>query len=198
MKYLCLKSNEYKLKDYSIVPYRKKDIFYIMKWRNEQIEILRQNKILTKEEQIAYYYNFIKPTFKEKTPKQILFSFLERKNCIGYGGLTNIDWINKKAELSFLLDTKRAKNENTYEKDFSAFLFLIKKICFEELKLNRLFAETYAFRKFHISILEKNGFIYEGRLRQNVYKNNLFIDSYIHSILKIDYDKEIQRQESIY
>jgi len=191
MEYICLSRSNYNLNEYSISPYRAEDMFLIMNWRNEQIAVLRQNKLLTKDEQIQYYHNYIEPSFSQITPKQILFSFLFKNTCIGYGGLTNLDWVNKKAELSFLVETQRAKNDTIYKKDFSTFITLMKTICFEELNFNRLFTETYEFRKYHISILEENGFIYEGTLRQNVLFENKFINSHIHSIISQDYGKHI-------
>lgn len=191
MKYNCLSQYYYQFKEYSITPYREEDIFLIMKWRNEQMNILRQNHLLNENEQINYYNLSIKPTFEQKNPKQILFSYLKNEKCIGYGGLTNLDWINKRAELSFLVDTQRTLHKNIYEEDFSIFIYLMKTICFDELQFNRLFTETYEFRKFHITILEKNGFLYEGTLRQHVFFEEKFINSLIHSIIKQDYGKNI-------
>jgi hypothetical protein len=152
MKYKCLFFSSYSFKEYSVLPYREEDMFLIMKWRNEQVNVLRQNKLLTENDQIEYYKTVIKPTFEQNTPKQILFSFFKKKTCIGYGGLTNLDWINKRAELSFLVDTLRTKDQKIYEEDFSSFIYLMKEIIFDEIKFNRLFTETYEFRKFHISI----------------------------------------------
>ncbi|MCX7955043.1 MAG: GNAT family N-acetyltransferase [Bacteroidales bacterium] len=188
----CLKKPELVLGPYKITPYREEDIFKIMKWRNEQIDILRQNHLLTEEEQKNYYQNFVLPTFYEEKPKQILFSYLFNNECIGYGGLTNIDWYNKRAELSFLVETKRSQINEIYSEDFTSFLKLIYQVTFNDIQLNRLFSETYEFRKFHITILEKNGFKLEGILREHVFFKNKFINSLIHSILKSEYEKNFK------
>ena len=103
----------------------------IRKWRNEQIDILRQNKPLTKDEQSKYYHQVIKKSFYEKKPEMILFSFLIKNNCVGYGGFVHIDWNSKKAELSIILDTNRTKKQETYKKEFSIFLKIILNIGFE-------------------------------------------------------------------
>jgi len=190
MKYICLKTNEYFIDNYFITPFREEDIFLIKKWRNEQLNILRQNKLLSDEEQKSYYENVIKPTFTQSNPKIILFSYLQDNECIGYGGLTNLDWISKRAELSFLLKTMRSYNNKMYEKDFSIYLKLIKSVAFEEINLNRLFTETFDIRPLHIKVLEKNGFELEGRLRQNVYIEGLFVDSLIHGLLRERYYAE--------
>ena len=181
-----------KHKEYEILPIRKEDILLIKEWRNKQINILRQNKLLTNKEQIKYYKNGIMPNFYKKKPEMILFSYLYKKKCIGYGGLVHIDWINKKVELSFLLDPLRLINKKQYEIEFSIFINFMKKITFEKLKFNKIYTETFDLpeRKKHIEIVEKNGFKFEGRLRQNVYKNGKYIDSLIHSCLKQEYEME--------
>ena len=184
MDYRILSNNIYKIEEYSIVPIRKGDIFLIKKWRNEQMGILRQNKPLTDQEQLAYYENIVVPCFSQMHPPIILFSYLNSNRCIGYGGLTNIDWLSKRAELSFLLDTKRMSNPALYEKEFTIFITFMKKVAFDDLDFNRIFTETYAFRHEHISCLEKNGFRFEGRMKQHVMIKGVFIDSLLHGFLK--------------
>ena len=71
----------------------------IKDWRNDQIDVLRQKAVLTDEDQIGYYHNIVLPSMNERQPEIILFSFLLNAGCIGYGGLTNIDWSHKRAEI---------------------------------------------------------------------------------------------------
>jgi RimJ/RimL family protein N-acetyltransferase len=144
---------------------------------------LRQNELLSDDDQKKYYAEVIKPSFFQLKPRIILFSFLLAGECIGYGGLTNIDWRSKRTEFSFLLDTKRADDQNLYAKEMSVFVSLIKIVAFEELKMNRLFAETFDIRNLHISVLEKNGFNYEGRMKQHVFINRKYVDSILHGML---------------
>ena len=49
--YKALQQNVFEMDEYSIVPIRSDDRYEIMKWRNEQIYHLRQDKPLTKEVQ---------------------------------------------------------------------------------------------------------------------------------------------------
>jgi hypothetical protein len=150
---------EWKRETYSLVPLREEDIFLIKRWRNEQIDILRQKKPLSDDEQTKYYNEVIRPLFKEGEPDQILFSFLQEDTCIGYGGLVHIDWLKREAEVSFLVDMKRAENAQLYRRDFGIYLSLIQLIAFEELQLDRIFTETYAVRPVHVAILEDSGFV---------------------------------------
>jgi RimJ/RimL family protein N-acetyltransferase len=183
-----LKRTVFTFHEYSIVPLREKDILPIKEWRNSQIGVLRQKQELTKEDQEQYYQNVVKQTFNHPAPKQILFSYLIGNECIGYGGITNIDWESERAELSFLLNNKHVIVESIYEKVFSIFITLIKQVVFKDLQFNRIFTETYDNRPHHISILEKNGFEFEGRMRQHVQINGKFVDSLLHGILKEEYE----------
>lgn len=176
--YKCLSKQSYSLNEYQIVPIRDEDRYDIMQWRNEQIYHLRQSKPLDKESQDKYFDTVISKLFETENPNQILFSFLENGKCVGYGGLVHINWVDKHAEISFLLNTKL---ENDFIKNWCTFLSLIEKIGFIELQLHKLF--TYAFDlrpKLYIA-LEKSNYIKEAILTQHTYFNNKFIDVVIHS-----------------
>jgi len=188
MIYSCLIKNSYKTREffgYELSPLLKKDMEYIRRWRNEQTDILRQNTNISPEEQEDYFNNFIKPTYSQEKPDQILFRFAMKEILIGYGGLTNIDWNAKRAEVSFLLSP--IKQKAVYKKNFTFFLRTLKIIAFEDLKLNKIFTETYGIRLEHIKVLEDEGFILEGILRQHNYINDKYVNSLIHSILMEDY-----------
>lgn len=187
MDYKVLKNNRFEYSEYAVVPYRKDDRLKIMKWRNQQMDVLRQKSTLTEKDQDNYYQNHVEPSFLQDQPKIILFSFLQNDECIGYGGLTNIDWESKRIELSFLVATDRAKDEEIYRNDFSAFITLMKKVVFEDLEFNRIFTETFDIRPLHINILETNGFQLEGRMKQHVFISGAYTDSLIHGFLKRDY-----------
>lgn len=188
MNYIHLNSANYSLGDYSVVPFREDDLLNIKKWRNEQLDVLRQTKTLTDNDQINYFKNYIQPSYTDPNTRIILFSFLLNGKCIGYGGLTNVNWEDKRVELSFLLNTKRIKDDLIYTADFTHFIELMKTIVFVDLNFNRIFTETYDIRELHISILEKCGFLLEGRMREHVKINGKFVDSLLHGFIKRDYE----------
>ena len=190
-KYLCIKNQFLKKNDLEIVPIRQEDSLKIMHWRNEQTYHLRQNVLLTEEDQDSYFKNTIHGLFNDPKPQQILFSYLKQDTCIGYGGLVNINWHDKRAEMSFLLDTKLKKSKRNYQNCFSIFIELIKKIAFDEMNMNRIYTETYSFRSKHIAILEDNEFILEGSMKEHIYMNeeDKFYDSLLHGCLKKNYEK---------
>jgi RimJ/RimL family protein N-acetyltransferase len=168
--------------DYQIRPIKLDDAGEILKWRNQQINVLRQSKKMTPQSQHSYFENVIKPQLQEPEPTQILFGFEHRGILIGYGGLVHISWTDLRAEMSFLLSKERSDKAH-YSKDMSAFLYLIIQVAQTQLEFHRLYTETYSFRLEHIDILELNGFIREGTLRDHVYHEGLFGDAVIHGLI---------------
>lgn len=147
-----------KIKEYEISNIYLKDIEKIRLWRNKQIKILRQKSLINKIQQKKYFDLMVLKNSPKKNPSIILFSFCKNKKIIGYGGLTNINWKNKNAELSFLLDNKRVQKSELYKKEFNIYLLLVKKFLTKYKIVSKLHAFTFVNRKKHIDILEKFGF----------------------------------------
>jgi len=181
VNYKVLSKQQWSFSNYSIVPIRQQDRYAIMKWRNEQIYHLRQSEPLTPSDQDRYFEEVVAKLFDQEQPDQILFSYLEKDKCIGYGGLVHINWINNNAEISFLLDTALEKTD--FDFHYSNFLRLIEKVAFDELNLHKI--NTYAFdlRPFLYPILEKNKFEFEARLKEQIYFEGNYIDAVIHRLL---------------
>ncbi len=176
--YKCLSRQTYSLNKYQIVPIRNEDRYDIMQWRNEQIYHLRQSKHLDKESQDKYFDTVITKLFEIANPDQILFSYLENGVCIGYGGLVHINWIDKNAELSYIIDTKV---EFDFILHWSNFLSLIERVAFEELRFHKIFTYAYDLRPNLYTALERNGYEKEAILKEHCFFDNKFIDVIIHS-----------------
>lgn len=182
--YQCLKQTAFKDEaGYQLVTIRESDIEKIRLWRNEQMDVLRQQNKISSVEQKTYFEQVIWPTLQSRQPVQILFSFLYQDECIGYGGLTNLDWFSRRAEVSFLLDTRRLENASLYAKDYQHFLFLLCQVAFKELGMHRIYTETFSFRDAHIKVLEDFGFKREGVLREHIFKRSQWYDSIMHGLL---------------
>jgi RimJ/RimL family protein N-acetyltransferase len=156
-------------------------------FRNCQIEVLRQTAPISAEEQVRWYEEVVSPTHESSAPEFLLVSILDAGDrLLGYGGLTNVSWPNRRAEVSFLVDPPRAADPSIYREDFTAFLAFLREWGFGGLSLNRLFTETFAFRKFTIELLEEAGFVPEGRLRQHTVGPDDFVDSLLHGLCASD------------
>lgn len=182
-KYICLKHQKYFLDEYCLAVIQRKDIEKIRKWRNKQLNVLRQLNPISTKQQVEYFSNNIWPSMKESQPKNILFTFFWKEKQIGYGGLVHISWHNKNAELSFLLSPKYMLRDDIYEKHFNKYIRMLLNIAFKDLNLHRISTETYSFRKKTINILEKNSFKLEGIERDQTLINGKFYNSFIHGIL---------------
>lgn len=69
----------------------------------------------------------------------------------------------------------------------SAALRLIIPYIFDNFDVIRIYAEPYTHNLASRRVLEKNGFICEAVLKNNVIKNNVILDSCIYSLLKENY-----------
>jgi RimJ/RimL family protein N-acetyltransferase len=162
--------------DLSIRTIEKTDIENIRIWRNEQTDILRQVNFISQIEQEEYF------TKIHNDNKQILFAIDDKNNFVGYCGLVNLDFIYSTAEISFVAKTNLDKLY--YKNLFNFTLKYLGDYAFNTLNLNKIWTETYSFRKYHISILEDFGMVKEGILREHVYIKGKRHNSIIHSKLK--------------
>jgi len=179
VKYKCLNNNRFILENYEIIPIRFEDRLLIMKWRNEQIFHLRQNKPLTENSQDDYFNNIIREIFDLEKPNQILFSFLFKGNCIGYGGLVHINWVDKNAEISFIMDTNlESKN---FISNWKIFLQLIERVGFDDLAFHKIFTYAFDVRPKLYEALSSAKFTHEATLKDHCYFERQFKDVLIHS-----------------
>lgn len=178
-RYKCLKRQEYTLGDYSIVPLRYEDRFSIMKWRNEQIFHLRQVHPLTEENQQHYFDNVVAKLYDNPKPDQILFSYLEKGVCIGYGGLVHINWIDRNAEISFIMDTQL--EEEHFAEHWSNYLTMLKELSFSDLNLHKIYTYAFDLRPHLYTMLEANGFAREATLKDHSLFEGKYKDVVIHS-----------------
>ena len=179
----------YKFEQRCLVPLEKEFLPKLKEWRNSQMNILRQLKPLTNYNQEKWYQQL------SEDKKQVMFGIMicnekQGMKFIGYCGFSGIDSKNNRAELSFLVDPDRTSNDELYKKDFLSALYMLGRYGFEELNLNKIFTETFSFRKKHINILEDFGFHLDGVLREHHFTNGQYYDSLIHSILRLEWEKK--------
>lgn len=177
-EYKALAQQTYKNGEFAIVPIRHEDRFKIMKWRNEQIYHLRQKEPLNKKQQDNYFKEVISRLFNEDYPDQILFSFLKNGLSVGYGGLVHINWENRNAEISFIMDTKLQKTDFTIF--WQEYLLLIEQVAFDELNLKKIYTFAYDFRKNLFSVLLSAKYMEDSRLKSHIKFEERYIDAVLH------------------
>jgi len=184
--YKCLPQRTYRKGNYTLEAMQPEHIEQIRNWRNDQMDILRQSKPISKEEQIAYYEKHVWPEMKKKYPDKILLSLKYDGELQGYGGLVNISWEIFRGEISFLLDTQIANTKKDYDELFPLFLLIIKYIAFHDLSLLKIYGELFAIRPKYTEAFENAGFTLEGVLKAQSRLKGEPIDSLVYSILYTD------------
>ena len=179
LKYDCLRKNVFKNLEYKIVPIRYEDRLDIMSWRNEQMYHLRQAEALSEENQNNYFKTIVSSLFQQKNPNQILFSFLKDGKLIGYGGLVHINWVDKNAEISFIMKTEL--EEKHFSLYWSSFLNLIEIVAFNELGLHKIFVYAFDLRPHLYFTLNANRYFKDAVLKDHCCFNNNFLDVVIYS-----------------
>ena len=167
----------------AVRPIRWSDRESIREWRNQQIDVLRQQDPISTEQQDQYFSQILEPLMGMTHPSQFLFGIELDAQLIGYGGLTNIDWDAQRAELSFLADTKILKTP-AYKEIMTIFIKIISELAKNRFGLNQIFTETYTQRVDHIEILELAGFEHQTFLADRAVINGESVGSQIH-ILKL-------------
>lgn len=193
-RYKSLKSQVFEKNNYKIVPIRCEDRFDIMNWRNEQMYHLRQNSLLTTKEQDMYFKKVVNKLFEKETPNQILFSYLKDGKCIGYGGLVHINWIDKNAEISFVLNTNLESNEFSFH--WSNYLGLLEQVAFKELFLHKIFTYAFDLRPHLYPVLEHEKYKNTAILKEHCFFEDTFIDVYIHEKKNIFSLKKAKKEDA--
>ncbi len=179
--YKCLTQSQYSDGEYSLVSIRDEDKYEILKWRNAQIDILRQQKPLTNEIQENYFKTVVASLFEKEQPDQILWSFLQSGKLIGYGGLVHINWQYRTAEVSFLTETSRNTSKEQYISDWFNYLTILKKIVEQELNFISIYTYAYDLRPNLYVALEKAGFSETKRDKNAIEINGELKDVVIHT-----------------
>lgn len=180
--YKVLNKQIYKIDGFSLVPIRFEDRYDIMKWRNEQIYHLRQKTPLTETDQDNYFNNVVSKLFEQEFPNQLLFSFLKNDKCIGYGGLVHINWTDKNAEISFIMDT--ILENGRFSEIWCAYLVLLEQMAFEDLNLHKIYTYAFDLRPHLYDAFLSVGYREEARLKEHCLFENKFINVVIHSKIK--------------
>jgi RimJ/RimL family protein N-acetyltransferase len=163
------------------------DVDQLVKWRNDLA-------VTTSLGGNTYFVSNLRETEWVKNAilnddKNIRLAICLKDNdqYIGNVNLTSINWINRSAEFSIMIGEK-----NQWRKGYGTeATSLILTYAFEEINLHRVYLTVRDDNKSAITLYEQIGFQHEGILRQSIYKNNRYIDLYIFSILKTEFNGQI-------
>ncbi|MCA9813394.1 MAG: GNAT family N-acetyltransferase [Nitrosarchaeum sp.] len=154
------------------------DLPKLKEWRNKKHvrKSTREYRLLNMLNQKEWFESI----HKNNPPREIMFGILDKKKkLIGVTGLTYIDWKNRNSEISIYIS-----HEGWQERrEAVEVLNHVMEYGFGELNMNRLWVEIYGNMKENIKLFEKMKFYKEGILRQKVWRNKKWWDSFIYSKL---------------
>jgi UDP-4-amino-4,6-dideoxy-N-acetyl-beta-L-altrosamine N-acetyltransferase len=166
-----------------LVKPQKEDMPLLLEWRNnpEHRKYYREYRESNLEDQLNWYENIM---MKDSTWHHFIVKPIDNPNInIGVAFLNHIHPIYKTGEFGITLGNPEYRGKG-YGKDM---LLTLIKYGFEELNLNRIWCEVYS-NNDSIHVYRKIGFKDEGVLRQHVYKNGEYLDSYMLGMLKNEYN----------
>lgn len=159
------------------------DLPLINKWRNDPdiIALLGNNFLyISQDVDAAWFQHYLQNRDKAKR-----FAIVEAiSDCmIGTTQLTGIHAINQSAEFSIVIGEKEYWNKGAGQVTSR----LVLDHGFRDLNLRRIFLTALVRNTRAIHCYEKIGFVLEGILRQSVYKQGVFEDQVMMSVLREDY-----------
>ena len=103
---------------------------------------------------------------------------------IGSVGLMEFKQIERSAEFGIVIGDKNYWN-NGYGTEMTR---LMLKHGFENLNLNRIMLQVHATNPRAIRTYEKAGFVHEGVLREALYRNGVYLNMLVMSVLRSEWD----------
>lgn len=160
----------------------REDMKKLSEWRNEpdHRKYYREYKESNLEDQMNWYENIM---MKDQSWHHFVAKPHNSDEPIGVVFLNHIHPIYRTGEFGITLADHRFRKKG-YGKDM---LITLIQYGFEELNLNRIWCEVYS-NNDSINLYRKIGFKDEGCLREHVFKNGKYLDSYILGMLKSEYE----------
>jgi UDP-4-amino-4,6-dideoxy-N-acetyl-beta-L-altrosamine N-acetyltransferase len=154
----------------------------ILKWRRSRnVQKFFPTNI---ENNFNKHQKWVKRIIKSRIDKYFI---IEKKNKtkVGVCYLINIDFFHRKAEFGYYLS-----NKNYYGKGYGLeSQYLTINFAFDKLFLNKIICENLENNQKRLNIHKKFGFKLDGVKREEIFKNNKYLDIYLMSLLKKDYNK---------
>jgi RimJ/RimL family protein N-acetyltransferase len=159
------------------------DIPHLLEWRNypEFRQFFREHRELAIEDQIRWYEETVQ---KNETVRMFAITELSTNELIGACGLCYIDFRNQSADFSIYIGKDKLYIDDNFAPDVASTLL---QFGFEQLNLNRVWAEIYSIDDKKQEFFENIGFTIEGRHRQSRWVNNQWVDSLYYAMLKDEY-----------
>lgn len=149
----------------------------MLAWRNDEriYKWCRQFEPTTEDSHYAWFDRI------KSDPKIKMYAAFEDTTCVGICGLTDIDYINRRAEFSLYIGPEYF-GHGLGELSLRTLI----NHAFNVLNLNCIWGETFDGNQA-LKTFKKLGFKEEGRRRSFYYRDGKYIDAILVSILKDEF-----------
>jgi RimJ/RimL family protein N-acetyltransferase len=158
------------------------DLAQLLEWRNrpELRRYFREYRELNGSQQQAWFDGKV-----NGDPSTRMFAIIERSSgrLLGASGLCYIDWVNRTADFSIYIGADGLYIDPVFAPDAARTMIAY---AYDELGLNRLWSEIYAFDKAKTAFFAALGFTLDGRHRQTHWAEGDWHDSLFYSLLSSD------------
>lgn len=176
------------------------DLAQLLAWRNNPAlrRYFREVRELNSTQQRAWFDNKVNGDASTRmfavvevatarllgeTKERRLLGETEERRLLGACGLCYIDWVNRTADFSLYIGADERYIDDMWAPDAAITLI---RYAFEELGLNRLWSEIYAFDAPKAALFKSLGFQLDGRHRQTHWAEGGWHDSLYFSLLASD------------
>ncbi len=168
-----------------------RDLNVLQEWRNIETyrEKFREFRELSMRHQKDWYEKVCRAESKD-----YMFAVCDAGNgdLIGAAGLCYINWVYRNADLSFYIGKDQLYADFEFAQDTVRALL---SYGFEQLNLKRIWCELYEGDLKKRTLLSQMGFIHEGTLRSNAFKNGKYVNGMIFAMLDDDYNISLQKEK---
>ncbi len=153
------------------------DLEQLVRWRNDP-DVFRgffTTFPLSAGGQEAWYEDLLR-----RPDKKLFVIETKEGQAVGTIGFDHIDWKNQRAEFGNML-VARAHRGQGYAGDATRTAL---RFGFEEMNLNRIYLEVYAWNEEAVRLYKKCGFEIEGVLRETYFSEGRFNDTVLMAVLR--------------
>lgn len=133
----------------------------------------------TLEEEIKWYENLS----SHNDNYSFAIETIDGGQYIGGCGINRLDWKNSVAIVGIFIGDKNYWGKGYGTDAMKALL----KFIFEQMNINKVKLFVYSFNERAVKSYEKCGFVREGVLRQEMFRDGKYNDEYVMGILKEEY-----------
>lgn len=153
------------------------DVSLIQEWHNDYKTT--RNTTLTSYIPRNYMEekNWYERKMSDSTSRVFMIEDLESCTTLGFISYSNLDYRNQKAFLSIVIGNKNFRGKGIATQA----LYLLEELLKCEFNLRKITVQVLAYNESSLTLFKRNGYIEEGVLKEEIYRNGSFHDLHLLS-----------------